>query len=131
AMAVAGAQAALMIGGSLLINALLPPITPTLGKLGTGQKYESSPTYSIQGGRNRMRRWEPMTVIFGRHKVIPDLGAQYYTEYVGDDQYLNQVFHFGLQADSVDLSGFRIGDTPISNYQGVQIEVSDEDGKLS
>lgn len=123
--------AGIMIGGSLLINALLPPITPTLGKLGTGQKYESSPTYSIQGGRNRMRRWEPMTVIFGRHKVIPDLGAQYYTEYVGDDQYLNQVFHFGLQADSVDLSDFRIGDTPISNYQGVQIEVSDEDGKLS
>lgn len=123
--------AGIMIGGSLLINALLPPITPTLGKLGTGQKYDSSPTYSIQGGRNRMRQWEPMTVIFGRHKIVPDLGAQYYTEYVGDNQYLNQVFHFGLQADSVVLSDFKIGDTPISDYKDVQIEVSKPDGKLS
>lgn len=123
--------AGIMIGGSLLINALLPPITPTLGKLGIGQKYESSPTYSIQGGRNRMRQWEPMTVIFGRHKVVPDLGAQYYTEYVGDTQYLNQVFHFGLQAGSVVLSDFKIGETPLENYQGVQIEVAQEDGKLS
>ncbi|MGY6272444.1 host specificity factor TipJ family phage tail protein, partial [Achromobacter denitrificans] len=46
-------SAGIMIGGTLLINALLPPPTPTAAKLGTGQKYESSPTYSIQGGRNR------------------------------------------------------------------------------
>lgn len=125
------ASAAIMIGGSLLINALLPPPKPTIGKLGTGQKYESSPTYSIQGGRNRARPWEPMTLVFGRHKVVPDLGAQYYTEYVGDTQYLNQVFHFGLQAGSVVLSDFKIGETPLENYQGVQIEVAQEDGKLS
>ncbi len=125
------ASAAIMIGGSLLINALLPPPKPTIGKLGTGQKCESSPTYSIQGGRNRPRQWEPMTLVFGRHKVVPDLGAQYYTEYVGDTQYLNQVFHFGLQAGSVVLSDFKIGETPLENYQGVQIEVAQEDGKLS
>lgn len=123
--------AGVMIGGSLLINALLPPPKPTMGQLGTGQKYESSPTYSIQGGRNRMRKWEPMTLIFGRHKVVPDLGAQYYTEYVGDNQFLNQVFHFGLQAGRVELFDFKIGSTPITDYQDVEIQISGEDGKLS
>lgn len=114
-----------------MINALLPPPQATAPKLSTGGKYESSPTYAISGGRNRLRLWEPMTVIFGRHKVVPDLGAKYFTEYVGDDQYLNQVFHFGLQAERVVLSDFRIGDTPISNYEGVQIQVSKSDGKLT
>src|SRR5690606_15074382 len=125
------ASAGIMIGGSLLINALLPPPTATADQLGLGQKYESSPTYSLSGGRNRLRLWEPMTLIFGRHKVVPDLGAKYFTEYVGDTQYLNQVFHFGLQAGQCVLTDFKIGATSINDYQDVQIQVSGEDGKLS
>lgn len=124
-------SAGIMIGGSFLINALLPPPAPTAAQLGTGAKYESSPTYSITGGRNRMRPWEPMAVVMGRHKVVPDYGAQPFLERVGDDQYFNQIFHFGLGAGLVSLSDFKIGNTPISNYQGVQIEVSGTDGKLS
>src|SRR5690606_18955925 len=130
-MSVGLASAAIMIGGSLLINALLPPPKPTMGQLGTGQKYESSPTYALSGGRNRMRPWEPMTLIFGRHKVVPDLGANYYTQYEGDDQYLNQVFHFGLQAGYVSLQELKIGNTPLENFQGTTVQVSSFDGKLS
>nr|WP_313658853.1 host specificity factor TipJ family phage tail protein [Achromobacter ruhlandii] len=118
-------SAGVMLGGSLLVNALLPMPTPTAAKLGTGQKYESSPTYSIQGGRNRVRSWEPMSLVFGRHKVIPDTGAKPYSEYVGDTQFLNQIFHFGLQLNSVSLSDYKIGDTPVLNYQGVQMQASD------
>jgi len=124
-------SAGIMIGGSMLINALLPPLAATADALGTGAKYDSSPTYSISGGRNQLRLWEPMTLIFGRHKVVPDLGAKYFTEYVGDTQYLNQVFHFGLQAGQCVLSDFKIGATSIDDYQDVQIQVSGEDGKLS
>lgn len=130
-LAVGVGSAAIMVGGSLLINALLPVLTPTADALGTGAKYDSSPTYSLSGGRNRLRQWEPMTLIFGRHKVVPDLGAKYFTEYVGDTQYLNQVFHFGLQAGQCVLSDFKIGATSIDDYQDVQIQVSGEDGKLS
>ncbi len=124
-------SAGVMIGGTLLINAILPPPVATAAQLGTGSKYESSPTYAISGGRNRMRLWEPMTIIFGRHKVVPDLGANYYTEFVGDDQYLNQVFHFGLQAGAIDLQEYKIGDTPILNYQGVQLQGPDAAGRLT
>ena len=121
----------IMLGGSLLISALLPPPKPTLPQLSSGGKYETSPTYAISGGRNRARPWEPMPIIFGRHKVVPDLGANYYTEYVGEDQYLNQVFNFGLQAGSLQLSDFKIGNTPISNYQGVQLQTSNATGALT
>lgn len=124
-------SAGVMIGGSLLVNALLPPLTPTAGKLGTGQKYESSPTYAIQGGRNRPRPWEPMILVFGKHKVVPDQGATPYSQYSKRDQYFNQVFHFGLQSASLDLTDIRIGDTPISNLEGVQVQLSGPDGKLS
>lgn len=124
-------SAGVMIGGSLLVNTLLPAPIPTAAKLGTGQKYDSSPTYSIQGGRNRGRPWEPMVVIFGRHKIIPDLGASPYNQQMGDDQFLNQVFHFGLQGISVALSDFKIGDTPYEEFQGVQLQISQPDGRLS
>ncbi|RSE84366.1 hypothetical protein EGU64_14995, partial [Achromobacter denitrificans] len=125
-------SAGIMLGGSLLVGALLPLPTPTAAKLGTGQKYESSPTYAIQGGRNRARPWEPMLIIFGRHKVVPDAGAKPYSQYVGDTQFLNQIFHFGLQLNGITLSDLKIGETPVSNYQGVQLQSSDPNtGALS
>ncbi len=117
-MAGAVGSSLIMIGGSLLVNALLPMPTPTAAKLGTGQKYESSPTYAIQGGRNQTRAWEPMALVFGRHKVVPDNGAKPYSQYVGDTQFLNQIFHFGLQLNGITLSDLKIGETPVSNYQG-------------
>nr|WP_275255714.1 host specificity factor TipJ family phage tail protein [Achromobacter ruhlandii] len=121
----------IMIGGSLLVNALLPMPTPTAAKLGNGQKYESSPTYSIQGGRNRARPWEPMVLVFGRHKVVPDLGATPWTNQVGDDQYLNQVFNFGLQGMELNLTDFKIGSSPLESYAGVQLQRSAPDGALT
>ncbi|WP_371818848.1 host specificity factor TipJ family phage tail protein [Achromobacter sp. SD115] len=118
-------SAAVMIGGSLLVNTLLPMPTPTAAKLGSGQKYESSPTYAIQGGRNRARPWEPMAIVFGQHKVVADIGAKPYSQYVGDTQFLNQIFHFGLQLNSVSLNDYKIGETPVLSFQGVQMQSSD------
>src|SRR5690625_4706978 len=123
--------AGVMIGGSFLIKALLPPPKPTVGQLDKGRKYEVSPTYSLSGGRNSMRPWEPMTVVFGEHKVIPDLGANYFTEWVGNNQYLNQLFHFGLHDDDLELGNFRIGATPLEEFKDVQLEISKPNGKIN
>lgn len=121
----------IMLAGTMLINALLPMPMPTMAKLGVGEKYESSPTYAIQGGRNRARPWEPMLLVFGRHRVVPDLGAMPYTQQQGDDQFLNQVFHFGLQNWEIDISDLRIGDTALTNYSGVQTQMADGAGRLT
>lgn len=125
------ASAGIMIGGSLLINALLPMPMPTAAKLGMGEKYESSPTYAIQGGRNRPRPWEPMLLVFGRHRVVPDLGAIPFTQQRGDDQYLNQIFHFGLQNWDLVIEDPKIGETSIYNYSGVQVQLADAEGKVT
>src|SRR5690606_20891485 len=110
-------------------NALLPPPAPP--DLGSDSKYGSSPTYQLSGGRNRLRPWEPMTLIFGRHKVVPDLGATPYSDWVNADQYFNQVFHFGLQGGEIEFSDFRIGQTPVTNYSGVNIVVSGASGQIA
>lgn len=120
-----------LVGGNLLLNALLPPPKQSLPELANGNKTENNPTYSIAGGSNQSRPWQPMTLVFGRHKVVPDLAAKPYTEFVGADQYLNQAFHFGLQGASLSIDDIRLGETPISNFQAVQIQRSSQDGALT
>lgn len=121
------ATAAVMTAGTLLISAILPPPKPP--DIGGG-KYDS-PTYTLTGGRNRMRQWEPMMIIFGRHKVMPDLASIPYSEWEDKDQYLNQIFHFGVQAGHLEISDLKVGDTLLSSFSGVQTEISGADGKLS
>lgn len=131
--ATAGAigSSVIMLAGTVLINALLPMPLPTAAKLGVGQKYESSPTYSIQGGRNRARPWEPLPIIMGRHRIVPDLGATPWTNQAGDDQFLNQVFNFGLQGMNIVIREYKIGNTPIESYDGVQMQRSGPDGAVT
>ncbi|VVE90394.1 host specificity factor TipJ family phage tail protein [Pandoraea bronchicola] len=121
------AAAAIMVGGSLLVNALLPP--PRASFNSVNQPNSQTPTYSLTGGRNSVRQYEPMLVCVGYNKVVPDLASTPYTEFYDHKQYLYQAFHFGLS--DVTLSDFKIGDTPIGSYEDVSIEVSGADGKLS
>lgn len=115
--------------GSMIINSLFPPPRPTLSQLNGRSGEQVSPTYSLAGGSNQARPYAPLPLVFGTHRVFPDYGARYYTEFEGEDQYLYQVFHFGL-AD-VELTDFRIGNTPIASFQGVEIQVSGDDGRLT
>jgi hypothetical protein len=160
AVATAVVGAAIMIGGTLLINALLPPPRvsemsgftgqlPTFGvnassmsaarfeSVGGGggvassKAYDVNPTYAIAGGKNRARLWEAMGLVFGRHKIIPDLAANSYTQYIGNDQYLNQAFHFGLQGEGIDIDNLSIGDTGLLNYKGIDLQRSAQDGALT
>lgn len=127
-LAYSAAAAAIAVGGMLLVNALVPPPRPQLSQ--AARRLDSpSPTYSLSGGSNRARPYEPMPLVLGQYRVFPDLGAREYTEFAGDDQYLYQVFNFGLS--DVVLSDFRIGATPINNFADVEIEESGADGKLT
>lgn len=114
------------IGGMLLVNALVPlPEPPDFGD-------GASPTYSLSGGSNRIRQFQPLPLIMGTHKVVPDLGAKPYTDFSGEDQYLYQCFNFGLS--EVSLSNFKIGDTPLADYEinvAEDLEESGMDGVLT
>lgn len=128
-MSVGATGAALGIGiamvGSLLINALLPLPQP---KLSNNSRNDST-LYALNGGRNSARLYEPMALVFGRHKITPDLASQPYTEQWGDDSYLYQAFHFGVQPD-LAIDEIKIGETAASGFAEVQIERAGANGRF-
>ncbi|MBM2884911.1 DUF1983 domain-containing protein [Chromobacterium phragmitis] len=127
--AMAAGTGLIMLGGSMLVNALLPPPMPEMPSL-TGRGDASfSQNYALSGARNRARVFAPMPLVIGQRRFVPDAGGNPFTEFAGQDQYLYQVYHFGLQPD-LQLSDFRIGDTPIGNYQGVEVMHAGQDGRL-
>lgn len=98
--------------GSLLINALIPPVKPD---------DERRNSYSISGWRNRFEPDGAVPVLLGQIRYAPPFAAQSWTEIVGDNQYLRALFNFG--EGPLALSDFRIGDTSIAEYDEVELEV--------
>lgn len=117
--------AGIQLAGMLLVNAIAP-LRPGIQ---AERQDETSPSYSLAGGANRARLYQPLPLVVGTHRVFPDLGTKEFTEFVGEDQYLYQVFNFGLS--DVTLSALKIGDTPLADYQGVESQESGSDGLVT
>jgi len=116
--AAAISTAVIGLAGTLAVNSLVPPPKPELSGAGDGSS-RVSPT--IAGARNDIRRYSPVPVIFGVHRVVPPFGALPYTEVVGDDQFLRCLFVIGYGPLSIE--DLRIGDTPIEEFDGVEYEI--------
>lgn len=99
---------------SALINSLMPQ--PQVPK---DQKTESR--YKITGWRNQVTPDEPVPYPTGQIRVAPVYAAQPFTEVVGDFQYIRALFLFGY--GRLDISDLRIGETPISEFAGVDIQI--------
>lgn len=110
----------LSVAGSLAINALFP-VSNSAPTNSLGQSDSTRALYSIAGGQNSAQRYGAIPVIFGTHRIYPPYGAKEYTEIVGDDQYLRMLFVIGYGA--VDVSDIKIGETPISKFEGAQVEI--------
>ncbi|MDD2978312.1 phage tail protein, partial [Aquabacterium sp.] len=114
--AVVGAM--VMQVGMMAVNALLPLPTNDLSGLGGSQ---ASPTYSLAGGSNRVRRYEPLPLVIGTHRMFPDQACAGYTLYVnGNDQYLFIAYNFGF--GDLEITDLRIGDTPLTDYKDVTVQ---------
>jgi len=130
AMAVAGygsvaqgvAFAAIMVAGTLIVNALFPPAMPSMGQ-------DAGTTYNISGQSNRARPNEPLPLVVGTHKVYADLGAAPFTTQTSEDIFLHQVFNFGF--GDLTITDVKIGDTLIANYEEVESEWGDSNGQIS
>lgn len=108
--------------GNLLVNAIAPPPRAALESAsGLGQLSSTSPTLSITGIQNRPNPYGPVPRLFGRHRMFPPLGAAQYTEVVGNDQYFRALFDFGY--GPLALEEFRIGTTPLDQFEGVEMEI--------
>ncbi len=131
--AVVGAVTAGQIGtalvgttGLLAVNAIAPPRTPQISTAalstvsGTAQSSRDSPNYSIAGARNRLQPFGVVPAVFGRHRMVPPLGARSYTEILGGQQYLRVLVIWGY--GPLRISDIRIGETPVGNFSGVTVE---------
>lgn len=109
-------SAGVTLAGTLLINALIPPPRPRLSDNGGDS---ASPT--ITGARNELRPFGVVPVVLGEHRLAPLYGAVPYTEMVGDDQYLRLLFVLGY--GPLEISDLKIGETPLGEYEGVEVEI--------
>ncbi|RJP21682.1 MAG: hypothetical protein C4529_07075 [Deltaproteobacteria bacterium] len=106
------------LAGTLAVNALIPPPRPELSGAGDGSS-RISPT--ITGARNDVRRYAPIPVVLGTHRIVPPFGALPFTEIVGDDQYLRLLFVLGY--GPLAIEDLRIGETAIDEFEGVEYEI--------
>ncbi len=118
------AAAGTLIVGGLVVNALFPVRVPE-----PPQIVQPDPVYSLTGGGNRARPYEPMPLVLGRHRIFPDLAAKEYTEFRGNEQYLCQVFHFGL--GDLDIEEIKSGSTAIGSYEEATVQHAGADGRVT
>lgn len=97
--------------GNLALNALIPPPKPE----------EQQNRYTISGWRNRLEPDGAVPVVLGDIRYAPPFAAPSYTEIIGDWQYVRALFCFGY--GPLEISDIRIGDTPISEFRDVEIQV--------
>lgn len=106
----AGITGSTLIAGTLLINAFVPARTDEKQK----------PTYAIQGMQNQLTPNGAVPFILGFVRYAPPYAARPYTKAVGDYRYVIAAFCSGY--GPLEVSDWRIGDTPIERYSDVVLE---------
>jgi hypothetical protein len=85
---------AILVGGALLISALTKPSTG--GQNGNSTNDQVQQLNSIAASGNTARLLQPITVQYGRIKSFPDFAITPWSEFSGNDQYLNVLLSIGL-----------------------------------
>lgn len=119
-------QAGIVIAGSFLINALLPPTTPD-----EPNTPSPSPTYSLQAQGNAARLFQPIPKQYGEHIMYCDFASQPYYVFENNQQILYQLFCRGL--GKYQTTKVRVEDTEVwdsvtgynEDFVGLEIEFID------
>ena len=82
---------------------------------------QAAKSFSIGGWGNEVRPGYPVPMPMGLMRYSPPFAAASYTEIVADAQYVRALFTFGY--GPVDISDLRLGDTPISEFDEVEVEI--------
>jgi hypothetical protein len=101
--------------GMLAINALIPPPSVNTDNGGSaGMGSTSSPTYSLGGQSNGMRKYAPVARIYGRHRVFPQLASNPLVANQGTQSSVSALYDFGL--GDITVTDLKIGDAPASTF---------------
>ena len=116
------AQAGIMIVGQLVISAVFAPPrirNNTASAQGDGQG--ASKAYTFGGQNNSIRPFQPLTRVYGRHRISPDIAANPYTVNVGESNFFYALYSFGY--GPLKLEDFKIGTNPLTNYKDYWINI--------
>lgn len=108
------------LAGSLAVAALFPT-APVAGLSTTGKSEDTSPLFSIGGGRNTAQQYGAVPVIFGQHRIAPPYASGAFTEISGNDQYLSMLFCVGY--GPMTVTDLKIGETDLADYDDVDYEI--------
>jgi hypothetical protein len=117
------ATAAIGLGGSLLVNALIMP------KPGATNAPDSTQDqiYSVLAQGNAAKLGQPLPVWYGRLKAFPEFAATPWAEFVGNDQWLNVLLSVSM--GSMSYEALYVDDTVLwdpvngisSTFTGAQV----------
>lgn len=129
AFAGAAAATAVSIGGSMLVNAVIPSPSSSLTSSYSASSAQTSSTYSLNAQGNQAKLGGVIPILYGRHIIYPDFAAKPYTEYKNNEQYLHQL-HV-LTQGFCEVEQIRIDDTPISSFAEVEYQVVNPNEKVT
>ena len=126
------AKAGFYVGVSGILTSISGFLLGAPKRLSSARAAEVSPTYSIAGTQNRTRPYEPLPIVLGRHRFVPDFAAKPYSEYENDEQYYNAIYSFGLTGGGlVEVTELRLGNTLLSAFPDVRLEWGDAQGRVA
>lgn len=118
AVAAIATMAASAVGNLVASKLIAPPEPASLGG-------SSDAFFDIGGTSNEIRRYQPIPVILGRHRIFPPKSALPWTESDGDTVTLHERLTLGY--GPLALETLKIGDTPIHQFRDVDIEFRNVD----
>ncbi len=132
-LAFAAVKGAVVLGGSLAVNAVFGAPKPAMpsfnwGSVG-GAPPAPSPTYALTPQGNQARLGQPVPEAFGRNMIVPDLAADPYQEYAGNEQFLYQLHCLGV--GEYEVEAIRIEDTPIASFEEITTELVPPGGSVT
>lgn len=105
--------------GNLAVSTLIPPPTAKI-QAPTVTGFSVDQTYSIVGTNNQILPFGTVPRILGRARIYPPRAALPYTEIIGNEQYVHELYCLG--PGPLDKSELKIGETSIDNYDDVEYE---------
>ena len=103
---------AVALGGLFVVNSLFPPRLPI---------DQERRQFSVAGGSNPVRPYEPCLLVLGEHRLFPDIESKPYTEFDSEsDQFLGQIFDWGI--GDLAIGTVHLGETEISDFENVETE---------
>ena len=124
-LTVGGLIAGALVGGLVMTmgQMLVDKIAPIKQQSISTTAADQADVYSLSGSSNAIDRWGYVPILFGKGNFAPKKAAAPYSEFSGDDMYLHELFIWGeCGTGDIKISNIKLGDTPIDEYDSVDVE---------